>query len=843
MRRSVLEYFHETASLDKRYAYTTRNGLRRRRSTFAEVAALSYGLSDELIERGIGAGDRILIWSENSPEWVAAFFAILLCRAIAVPLDETSDVAFVGRVQQQTNAKLVLVGNQDSSSVEIPTINLSDIDGFAVKRSFDASSIPVPEPNEIVEIVYTSGTTAEPKGVILTHENLLANLEPIEREVRKRVQWKFLIEPIKIMCALPLSHVFGQMMGIFIPHMIAAEVVFQNSFNPNELISTIKLERVALLASVPRVLESLRRNMLRKFPGPASAGDAERHGGVLSWLVTRWKYRKIHSVFGQRFFGFATGGATLDPATENFWRRLGFAVIQGYGMTETAALVSLNNPFSTRRGSLGQVLSGRDNIRIGEHGEILVRGKSVSPGYWGETSADDAAEWLDTGDIGELDESGLLLYKGRRKDVIVTAAGLNIYPSDVEAALNMQPQIVDSAVIGIDTENGPEYVAAVIVPPGGDASLAIENANRMLADFQRLRRWIEWPDVDFPRTATQKVKKNVIAARIRDSVDKGPVSMDVTAAPIKQIIQTIANSSSFDLRDDAKLSEDLGLDSLSRVELLSAIESQYQVDVDEQDFIRTNTIGDIERLIRGERDLASARIKFEYPWWTLSQPAQAFRSIFNMLVIQPITRFLCRANVEGIENLRNVSGPVIFASNHVTYVDPPIIMSAMPPRFRRHLAIAMDGERQYNYRHPPPGTRLITRLRGFFTYWPVILFFNAFPLPRQGGFRESFKFAGEAMDRGNSILIFPEGELTKTGEMQKFRSGIGLLAEGLNAPIVPVALSGLYQLKTSGRRGWAPAGIVTVRFGQPIGRDAGADPQDITRKLEEEIRSLTADDS
>ncbi|HYJ90898.1 MAG TPA: lysophospholipid acyltransferase family protein, partial [Pyrinomonadaceae bacterium] len=171
-------------------------------------------------------------------------------------------------------------------------------------------------------------------------------------------------------------------------------------------------------------------------------------------------------------------------------------------------------------------------------------------------------------------------------------------------------------------------------------------------------------------------------------------------------------------------------------------------------------------------------------------------------------------------------------------VDPALIMSAMPWRFQQHLAIAMDGERQYHYRHPLPGTPLILSLRGFFTYWLVIAFFNALPLPRRSGFRKSFEFAGEAMDRGNSILIFPEGELTKDGQLQKFKSGVGLLANGLEAPIVPVSITGLYELRHAGQRGWAPPGKVTITFGKPIPYDPDKRPVEITQQLEDQIRKL-----
>ena len=835
MRASLVDYLNESASLESRTAFTHRPRLRRKSWTYGRIGRLANQLARELEVRGVEYGDRVVIWAENSPEWVAAFFGVILRGAIAVPLDEQSANDFVQRVCEKTSPKLVLAGNiVNSSSLNIPSIKLAGLTEAVKHHPSSPFKNQAVRPDDTIEIVFTSGTTADPKGVILTHENLIANLEPMERQIDKYIKWKFLVDPIKILCLLPLSHVFGQMMGIFLPRMLGAEVIFQNRLNPTDVVDAIKRERIMIAATVPRVLETLQNKIERDFE---ERGELDVFRKSLlkerSWFQSWLTYRGIHRMFGYKFLCFVTGGATLDQSTEDFWRRLGFGVVQGYGMTETAALVSLNNPFSSRRGSLGQVLAGRSNIKISENGEILVRGKNISPGYWGDWRSDDR-EWLNTGDVGEMDETGRLYFKGRKKDVIVTAAGLNIYPDDLETALNLQPEVVACAVVGIDVGSGSEPAAALVMRTGTDPGSAIEHANQSLAPFQQIRRWIVWPEPDLPRTATQKVRRNVIADVIASQLNaKGNSKSSVS--PIVNLLERMHGQNATDV---SRLSEDLNLDSLSRVELMSAIEDRYQIDVDEQAFIQTKSVADIERLIRGEQNDEAERLRFEYPWWTLKFPISWLRAVFYPLVIYPITRLLCRVSVRGLENLSNIKGPVVFASNHVTYVDPPLIMSAMPWRFRQNLASAMDGERQYYYRHPPPGTRLITRLRGFFNYWLVIAFFNAFPLPRQSGFRKSFQFAGEAMDRGYNILIFPEGELTKDGSVQRFKSGVGLLAEGLEASIVPVAITGLYELRHAGQRGWAPAGQVTITFGAPMPYDRETSPSDVAHQLEERIKKL-----
>ena len=839
MRASLLAYLYENASLESEIAFIHRPRLRRKTWTYADLALASFCFARELETRGIGRGDRILLWAENSPEWVAAFYGIILRGAIAVPLDEQGSANFAARVCQQTEPKLLLFGSGvDCSQLNFPKLALQDLQRTIALNSgerYDAENI---RPHDTVEIVFTSGTTATPKGVELTHENLLANIAPIESEIDKYIRWEFLVHPLKILTVLPLSHVFGQMIGIFIPQLLRATVVFQSRLKPSEIIQTIKRERVSVFGAVPRVLETLQHKVESEYEAKGELGHfRESMRKERSWPAAWWRFRRVHRTFGYGFLSFVTGGATLDESTETFWRKLGFAVVQGYGMTETAALVSLNNPFSARSGSLGQILSGRENVRIGEKGEILVRGKNISPGYWGEDKRADAEEWLDTGDIGELDETGRLYFKGRKKDIIVTAAGLNIFPSDIEAALNQQPEIVSSAVVGIDGEAGPEPAAALILRPGTDAAGCVSRVNQTLSDYQRIRRWIEWPDADFPRTPTQKIRKNEIAEVVEARLGVGEKTT-ASHSPLTAIIARLSSADVGGVGKEARLDEDLALDSLSRVELMSAVEDRYQIDLDEQAFTSASTIGDLENLVRNEGHGTENRPKFSYPRWPLKLPVSWIRPKLYELVIRPITRILGRVNIQGQENLAGLEGPVLFASSHVTYVDPALIMSAMPGRFRRRLAIAMDGERLRNYLHPPAGIGFVKRVKWFFTYWLVVAFFNAFPLPRRSGFRQSFAFAGEAMDRGYNVLIFPEGELTLDGRLQKFRAGVGSLASGLEAPIVPVLISGLYELKASGRRGYASPGSVTVTFGQPIPYDVDASPADITRDLEDRVSRL-----
>ncbi|HEV7843577.1 MAG TPA: AMP-binding protein, partial [Pyrinomonadaceae bacterium] len=366
MRKTLLSFLEDYADTGGGAAFAHRRGLRVSQWPYARVAETANRFARELEARSIGKGDRVLFCAENSPEWVAAFFGCLLRGAVVVPVDVESTPDFIARVQQQTGAKLLLYGSAGPPEIDrsVPRLNLQALDACDVARyAATGHTLANVDEDDIVEIIYTSGTTTEPKGVILTHANLLANLSPLEKEVRKYLKWERLVHPVRFLNLLPLSHVFGQFMGIFVPQLLGGEVFFQDSLNPSEIIRTVRTRRINVIVAVPRLLDTLREKIERDALADGcrdtltrSLAAAEKQHFLRRW----WAFRDIHSQFGWRFWAFISGGATLAPETESFWQRLGFAVVQGYGMTETASLVSVNHPFKQSRGSIGKTLPGQE---------------------------------------------------------------------------------------------------------------------------------------------------------------------------------------------------------------------------------------------------------------------------------------------------------------------------------------------------------------------------------------------------------------------------------------------------------------------------------------------------
>lgn len=836
-RQSLIEFFSEYSRQAGETAVASQRGFRTERWTYGRIAEEASRFARELESRGIGKGDAVLLWGENGPEWMATFWGCVLRGAVAVPIDRISTADFAGRVAKQVNAKL-LVCNSSAGGMSIPTLRVETLCEAIRGRSAASYVSPQLSREDTLEIVFTSGTTAEPRGVVISHGNVLANIEPLEAEIRKYRRYEKIFHPLRFLNLLPLSHVFGQLLALFIPPILGATTIFHESLNPAELVQTIRRERVSVLIAVPRLIESLQREIERdierdgqidRFRKDFAAADGEK------FLRREWRFRRIHSRLGWKFWAFISGGAALPGTAEQFWNRLGYAVIQGYGLTETTSLVSLNHPFRSDKGSIGKLFPGLE-MKVGAEGEILVRGENLAKGYWqGQKLEPVVGEdgWFHTGDLAEMDNQGRLYFKGRKKNVIVTPAGMNIYPPDLEKALREQAGVTDAVVVGIDRDGNAEPCAALLLnDPKTDPARIIANANASLAEFQQIRRWVVWPELDFPRTPTQKPVLPAIRAVVEEKLGGKAALPD--GGSVAQTVARFTGQDGASFPRDTNRETRLNMSSLDRVELMSALEERYQVDLSEAKFSEVTTVGQLEDLLRNP---PKARVEIKYPRWPQSRVITAIRIFVYYLLVWPATYLLAAPRVRGRENLRGIRGPVLVISNHVTYVDIGWILAGLPAAFRHRLATAMRSERIATMLRPPEEMNVFERLSERISYFLVFALFNVFPLPRESGFRQSFSFAGDLADRNWNLLIFPEGVTTPTGELQPFRAGIGLLAKELNLPVVPIRLDGLFDMRQANRILHRP-GRVRVTIGAPVRFSSDAEARQIAKELEQRVAGL-----
>ena len=842
-RRTLIDFFADVSARAADFIVYD-DGYRTWTQTYAGVAEAARAFAGRLRASGIAAGDKVVIWSENRPEWIVALWGCLLEQAVLVPIDYRTSADFMLRVADIVDAKLIAIGDTVPAFDTVrPVWRLDDVtirsdSGSPASDRRSAAGADQPASGATVaEIIFTSGATAEPKGVVLTHQNILANIVPVEREINKYKRYARPFAPIRFLNLLPLSHMFGQSMATFVPPMLDGVVVFTRSYAPHDIVRQISSRRVSILVCVPKMLEVLRDHIVRLYPEAADPPPAGTH-----WTKRWWIYRRIHRAFGFKFWAIVVGAAPLDPELETFWMRLGFLVVQGYGLTETAPIVTLNHPLRAAKGAVGKPIAGVE-VRIADDGEILVRGENVTTGYYNapdETARAFKDGWFHTGDIGELDASGHLHIRGRKKEMIVTPEGLNVFPEDVERVLTGISGVRDAAVVGAPTPGSTgatERVHAVLVlEPGVDADHVVREANAQLLDHQKIRGTAVWPHGELPRTeGTRKLKRRELRQWL---TGHGRTTQPAHARDVASVVARFAGGK---LVQPATTIDELGLSSLERVELMMALEDAFQVTVDESGFASASTVADLERLVQPlETTDAPARSEpreaFAFPSWNRSLPARAIRRASLPTWILPPLRFFVRLDVRGLEHLENLQGPVIFAANHQSHFDAPVILDALPPRWRHRLAPAMLKEFFKAHFYPEQfGWR--ARLTNSANYLLASLFFNTVPLPqRESGARQTLRYFGELVEDGYSILIFPEGKRTEQGEIIRFQPGVGMIASRLGLPVIPVRIEGLDRIL---HQHWSfpKRGRASVTFG-PAMSLKGNDYAALATRVEDAVRAL-----
>jgi long-chain acyl-CoA synthetase len=623
---------------------------------------------------------------------------------------------------------------------------------------------------------------------------------------------------------------FGQALAIFFPPLVNATTVFMTGHNPDQVVAQVRRHRVTLVVAVPRVMEMLRDRARQLAPRCAAPAPAEH-----PLLVRLWRAREVHRLFGWRFCGFVVGGAPLDAELEDYWRRLGYAVIQGYGLTETAPIVAWNHPFRRRPGTVGRPLEGVD-VRIAPDGEILVRGPTVTSGYLQapeETRAVLEEGWLHTGDIGAFDD-GHLIIRGRKKDVIATAEGLKVFPEDVERVLDAMPGVREAAVVGRRADGDERVHAVLVVAPGDDPSVIVREANAKLEAYQRVRDFSLWPSAALPRSEPmRKLKRFEIRRWVEEGQPERPGRAAAATDAIGQLLAKYVESRV--VKPETTLDE-LGLTSLDRLELMMAMEERAGVPLSETAMSEARTVSDLSRLTAQATETGVTPDVTSFPSWNRWPVLRLVRDVSQATWILPLAGIFARLRVEGSDHLRGLAGPVIFAANHQSHFDTPVILKALPARWRRGVAVAMARE-FFDPHFYPERHSIGQRLMAGVLYYLAALFFNGFPLPRQEpGTRQTLQYIGELATAGISILIFPEGHRTERGEIKPFQPGVGLLGSRLRLPVVPVRLEGVDRVLHQTWH-WPRRGDVRVTFGAPLALE-GADYAALARRVREAVVSL-----
>lgn len=744
-----------------------------------------------LRQLGAQQGDRLILWGPNSSDWVAVLFAGLQSGLVVVPVDLQAPEELVARIVEQTGARLLFTHRPRERAIQ--TILFQEMASLLEPLAAEEAPIANVERDALAEIVYTSGTTGVPKGVMLQHGNILSNLEAIEKTV-------LVPFPLRIVSTLPLSHMLEQVVGLFFLLGKGSTIIYPDTLRPTRLARIIRFERAHGMMTVPGMLQSLR-------------AYCERVGRP-AWRIFGWRLRLL-----------GTGGAALAEDLERWWSSSGVMVVQGYGLTETASALASNSIGHRRIGSIGRPLPGV-RVKLGEDGEILAQGPNVFPGYYEmpEKTAEQFTpdHWFKTGDIGEL-RNGDIYFKGRKKDVIVTSSGLNVYPEDIEHVLDSVAGVKESCVI----ERNDKVWAVLCLGGEATAENAVKAANARLGSHQQIMGASVWPEPSLPRTALGKIRK----FEVRRKLDEKESGRTDGAAPVykSKLELLLARLSGVQSPPADKKLAEIGIDSLRRVELLSALEEDFGVELEETALTAETTVGELEALASHPR----ADDRSDLSSWQFGPVAEFIRSPLQPLVLRTID-FWANTRVFGLEYLEDLSLPVIFVANHQSAWDGAIVAGIIPKRFH---PIAMPALPDF-FGMPPQATFVASagwQLMGL----AIRLAFRCYPFGPAAGMERCFELTGRRLDAGDNILIFPEGGRTPDGRIQPFFGGIGILAREMRAAVVPVRIEGLHEIMPYPRFVFPKGrGSSRVIFGAPLSLPEDISPDQAAKLIQEAVEKL-----
>ena len=858
--------------------------------TFGRSLEMIRSVAYRLEQEGIDFGDRVALLGENHPSWAIAYLGVLYRGAVVVPMDPHGETATLGNFLENSEAKLAFVGAEtvekyrevlDRLGCEVPTVvwepaaNAEDEFSKWSSTPFPEtyrSQIPKASAEDVALLMYTSGTTGTPKGVPLTHGNILAELDGINELLK-------LTDKEKILSLLPLFHAYLQIVNLWVSSTFGCEVGYLKELSPAALADAMKAFKPTILTTVPRLWYLFHKKI---FDAVTSKPLAVRllfkamlalNGFTRDTVGLNLGHRffgKVHESFGGRLRLAVSGGSRFDEEVARDFHKLGFTILQGYGLTETSGAATATYENDNVVGSVGKPLKGTE-IKLDQPdkngvGEVLIRGDVVFNGYYknpqatAEAFTDDG--WFRSGDLGRLDDDGHLYIVGRAKDVIVLPSGKNVHPEDVEAHYLKSQFVEELAVIGMQDENGgagAEKLIAVVVPNFeylrkekiANSKEAIrhglDNLGRELPEYQRVRDYIIRTD-PLPRTATRKIKRFELMRALTNfngnrqlaehkaweftAADRDLLESDIGRAVVA-VIANNAKDCDVEIHPVMNLEIDLGLDSLARAESFAALEQAFSTEFAAEEAATALTVGDVIKLVKDHGGETTGDISVDVNWAKIVEKADAsVPEIQPVLKNRPlfapfawfvyrcfnvVCRVLFRLEVEGLENLTSMrpnaaaKNAFVVCPNHQSFLDPFVVCSNYPLGFFRdtfHVGASEFWE-------------------GGFMSW-VSRMLQVVPVNPDTELMRAMSAGAAGLKNGKILHIYPEGERAFDGDFHDFKKGAAILATELDLPIIPVALDGLYKVWP--RHSWRiRLANVKVRFGKPFyARDILADHLDLT---------------
>ena len=772
--------------------------------TYAETYACSRQVAWQLWQSGLRKDDRVVLASENQPEWCIAYLAAVQIGTVVVPLDAQTPTHEILAIAEFTDAKSILASEnvleKFGAALSAAKPMLHDINKNCKVVGADSeahSEIPTDFPNvevtpdTVASIIFTMGTTVEAKGAMLTHGGFVSNVQAVAKALPPT-------DTECIMSALPLYHALSFSCSLLMAIYSGTTATYVNALRPTTLLRTMREAKTTAFIGVPRLFQMLQGTIERQ------AARADTPGATLA--------EKARAVMGGEIRVLVSGGASLSDAIYDGFQKFGMTIYQGYGMTETAPVLSVNPYLKSRQGSVGPAVEGVEiqieNPGSDGIGEVIAKGPSTMKGYYQNPDATEKAirnGWLYTGDLGYMDEDGYLYLTGHCKDIIVPASGKNVYPVELEALYRESPAISEICVVGIPYEDGSDTtIHAVIVPTTPDETTKaaiqqhLQTRVKALPSYQQFHKFHLWDD-GLPKTEDGRIDrerlrqsleahiKETEAPHTAEEVEASAASRTDIPEEILSTFARLARMPAHQIRPESRLDTDLGLDSLTRLDLLLVLEKRLGETIPDALLANLETVGDVVKLTETfQADATHAAREFskkenleftQVPRWY----ARAFRA-----VVTGIYRRYFSLECQGLEHIPH-GKPYIIMPNHSSHLDTLTVITALGTKAYRLWTLAA---RDYWFATPLQG-------------WFARTCLNALPIEREGNFTEflqDLRAANEVMAQHNGLLIFPEGTRSLDGNLQPFKPGVlSLLIYGPNVPVIPAYIEGTYHALPKGQ--------------------------------------------
>jgi len=838
-----------------------------RRYTYRDLVKGAASVARALSQRGIGKGDRVALLSENRPEWIFAYLSTVSLGAVIVPLDAQLTEKEVALLIANSEAKAVFVSAACRPKLppnhSLMILSFDPGDGLQFNEMLtaypDAAVPPAPSPGDMAALLYTSGTTGDPKGVMLSHGNLVSNRESV-------IRLNLIDHGDNLLCLLPLHHTYPAIACIFYALAVGTKVTILNSLKGPDITACMKETNVSVMLGVPQLFAGLRR---------AIFDEIQKKPAVVRLLVKiflsinglfrktanvnagKALFGKVHAMFGPALRLFASGGARLDPDVYTDMTRLGFTIIEGYGLTETSPVCTFNPLSKQKPGSIGIPIPGVE-VRIAnpdEHGqgELAVRGPNVMLGYYkkpGETAEVLKDGWFYTGDLGFRDKDGYFFITGRSKEMIVLSTGKKIFPEELEKFYKQIPAIKEICLLqgerGLEAAVVPDfdYLRKMNLSNSRETiAFEIEDLAKDLPPYKRISGLKIFKE-SLPVTRLGKLKRSLV----KDLYEKGgeraekavqELDSNLLADPVaKKLLACLEPfSAKKNIVPDDNLELDLGLDSLSRMELVVSLEKNLGLSLPESFGSEIFTVKEAvlklrELIASGPVKAAGEHVRLTWAEILAQEPSDEVKQTLSLesgplcrigkyllqVFLKAFFRVYNRLSVRGIGNLPQ-KGPYIIAPNHLSLADAPSVVASIPWSIgpQTFFLGATD------YFGGPITSRLATLLQ-------------VIPVDMDARLYNALQLSAHVLRKGKILCVFPEGSRSRDGSIKEFKKGVGIIARELNIPVVPVAINGTYEMLAPGKRFPRPA-RVSVSFGKPI-HPGDMDYDGIVKKLYEEVAGL-----